>query len=126
MSDFVKLRLQLINLSNYIPKASNLSVGSSHGSAGARGLVDGASLGLDRKLQRARDQHGYAERSCMVQHTCSTRFCIAAIKRSKCCPRTARLAGSSTSLPLPVEAALAAREVEAEVRACPRPRVDVD
>lgn len=58
-------------------------------------------------------------------HTFSTRFCIAPISRSKCWPNRARLPGSKTNrLPGCEEAALVAREVDAEVRAWPRPRVD--
>lgn len=50
MSDFVELGLELIDLSDDFPEASNLGVSGSHRSAGARGLVDGGGLGLRCEL----------------------------------------------------------------------------
>ena len=52
MSDFVELRLKLIDLPNDVTETSDLGVGGSHRSACARGLVDGGDLGLSRELQR--------------------------------------------------------------------------
>lgn len=51
MSDFVELRLKLIDLPDDIAETSDLGVGGSHRSACARGLVDGGDLGLSRELQ---------------------------------------------------------------------------
>ena len=52
MSYFVELGLKFVDLADDVSKTSNLGIGSSHRSAGARRLVDGGNLGLRCELRR--------------------------------------------------------------------------